>query len=123
MGQFPGLMQEVLELGGGHPDGVVRPAVAPAAAAHGAAFQIAAQGVRQSGQRGSRRVKVRGFQIQRPGIDDFLILKNTVVLILPFRITVVAHGHVFSRRLCGSSGHVGSLGNSVGCTAAAGGQR
>ena len=42
MGKLPGLIQKALKLSGGHPDGIIRPPVAPAPAAYGAAFQIAA---------------------------------------------------------------------------------
>jgi len=67
MGKLPGLIQKALKLSGGHPDGIIRPPVAPAPAAYGAALQIAALDLRQRCQRLNGLVKRRGFQIDVSG--------------------------------------------------------
>ena len=77
MGKLPGLIQKALKLSGGHPDGIIRPPVAPAPAAYGAALQVAALGLRQRCQRLDGLVKLRGLQIDVPGVDDLLVFQNT----------------------------------------------
>ena len=77
MGKLPGLIQKALKLSGGHPDGIIRPPVAPAPAAYGAALQIAALDLRQRCQRLNGLVKRRGLQIDVSGVDDLLVFQNT----------------------------------------------
>ena len=77
MGKLPGLIQKALKLSGGHPDGIIRPPVAPAPAAYGAALQVAALGLRQRCHRLNGLVKRRGLQIDVSGVDDLLVFQNT----------------------------------------------
>ena len=88
MGKLPGLIQKALKLGRRHPNGIIRPPIAPAPAAHGAALQIAALGLRQCCQRLNGLVKLRGFQIDVSRVDDLLVFQNSSAAVPALIITV-----------------------------------
>lgn len=100
MGKLPGLIQKALKLSGGHPDGIIRPPVAPAPAAYGAALQIAALGLRQRCQRLDGLVKLRGLQIDVPGVDDLLVFQNTSAAVPTLVIIAVGVSVEISLLLC-----------------------
>ena len=134
MGKLPGLIQKALKLSGGHPDGIIRPSVAPAPAAYGAALQIAALDLRQCCQRLDGLVKLRGLQIDVPGVDDLLVFQNTsaavpTLVIIAVGVSVeisllLCHGGAFRRVVVGAgiNGSRSFAGGSAGSQAQEHGQ-
>ena len=123
MRQSPGLIQKALKLSRWHPHRIVCPAVAPAAAANGTAFQIAPQRLRQLRQRFGGRIKLRGLQIQRAGVDDLLILQDCAAAVGAGIIAVGGVKIPLLRLRRRGIGHRHAAGICVFPTAAAGSQR